>query len=32
MRTNIEIAATQTRTKHQVNEEKPAVPDGESAR
>jgi len=32
MRTNIEIAAIQTRTKHQVNEEKPAVPDGESAR
>jgi len=32
MRTNIEIAAIQTRTKHQVNEEKPAVPDGENAR
>jgi len=32
MRTNLEIAAIQTRTKHLVNEEKPAVPDGESAR
>jgi len=32
MRTNLEIAAIQTRTKHQVNEEKPAVPDGENAR
>ena len=31
MRTNIEIAAIQTRTKHQVNEEKPAVPGGENA-
>ena len=30
IRTNIEIAAIQTRTKHQVNEEKPPVRDGES--
>ena len=32
IRTNIEIAAIQTRAKHQVNEEKPPVPDGENAR
>ena len=32
IRTSMEIAAIQTRTKHQVNEEKPAVPDGENAR
>lgn len=31
IRTNIEIAATQTRTKHQVNDENPPVPDGENA-
>ena len=32
IRTNMDIAAIQTRAKHQVNDEKPAVPDGETAR
>ena len=32
IRTNMEIAAIQTRAKHQVNEEKPAVHDGENTR
>ena len=32
IRTNMEIAAIQTRMKHQVSDEKPTVPDGENAR
>ena len=32
IRTNMEIAATQTRAKHQVIEEKPPLPDGDNAR
>jgi hypothetical protein len=32
IRTNIEIATIQTRTKHQVSDEKPSVADGENAR
>jgi hypothetical protein len=32
IRTNMEIAAIQTRTKHQVSEEKPPVSGGETAR
>lgn len=32
IRTNMEIAAIQTRTKHQVNEEKPSAHDGENTR
>jgi hypothetical protein len=31
IRTNMEIAAIQTRAKHQESEEKPTVPDGENA-
>lgn len=31
IRTNMEIAANQTRAKHQVTEEKPSVTDGENA-
>ena len=32
IRTNMEIAAIQTRAKHQADDEKPSVPDGENAR
>jgi len=32
IRTNMEIAAIQTRAKHQVTEEEPTVPDGDNAR
>ena len=32
IRTSMEIAAIQTRAKHQADDEKPSVPDGENAR